>query len=119
MTHGAQPESSALQTGQAGRPCEPFRETFPEIAEAYDAMGETASDAGPMDEKTCRLVKLALSVRARQRGSVRKNTRRAIEAGAAPEELLQVVALVVTSIGFAPSVAVYSWVQEVLGRTYD
>ncbi len=91
-----------------------FRETFPEIAEAYDAMGEAASGAGPMDEKTCRLVKLALSVGARQQGSVHAHTRRAIEAGVSREELLQVVALAVTSIGFAPSVAAYSWVQEVL-----
>ncbi len=91
-----------------------FRETFPEIAEAYDTIGEAAGKAGPLDEKSRRLVKLALSVGGRQRGSVRSHARRALEAGASKEELLQVAALAVTSIGFAPSVAAYSWIQEVL-----
>ena len=93
-----------------------FRERFPKLAESYDAIGAASRDAGPLDEKTCQLVKLALAVGARQEGSVHSHTHRAVNAGASTEELLQVVALAVTSIGFAPAVAAYSWIQEALAK---
>ena len=88
---------------------ERFREEFPQLAEAYDALGAAAHQRGPLDLKTRELVKLGLAIGARQEGATRSHTRRAVEAGASREEVLQVVALAVTSIGFGPAVAAYDW----------
>jgi alkylhydroperoxidase/carboxymuconolactone decarboxylase family protein YurZ len=91
-----------------------FRERFPRIAEGYDALGTAAHESGPLDEKSRALTKLALAIGARQEGSVHSHTRRAKKAGASEDEIMQVVALAVTSIGFAPAVAAYSWMSEEL-----
>ena len=93
---------------------ERFREEFPQLAEAYDSLGAAAHEQGPLDLKTRQLVKLSLAIGGRQEGAVRSHTRRAVEAGASREEVLHVVALAVTSIGFGPTVAAYDWTTEEL-----
>ena len=91
-----------------------FRSQFPELSETLDVLGSSADDAGPLDDRTRRLVKLAIAVGGRSEGAVRSNARRALAAGATPEELLHVVALAVSTRGFPAAVAAYSWIEEVL-----
>ena len=98
---------------------EDFRKDFPELAEAYDALGKAAHENGPLDQQTRALVKLGLAIGARQEGAVRSHTRRAITAGASRGELLQVVGLAVTTVGFGPTVATYAWVKDELARLGD
>jgi alkylhydroperoxidase/carboxymuconolactone decarboxylase family protein YurZ len=93
-----------------------FRETFPELADAYDRLGTAAHEAGPLTAKARELVKLGIAIGARQEGAVHSHTRRALGNGASKEEVLQVVALAVTSIGFGPSVAAFSWVTDEFGE---
>jgi AhpD family alkylhydroperoxidase len=99
---------------QLPKPYLEFRERFPQLADAYDKLGEAAHQSGPLDEKTRQLIKLALSVGAGHEGAVHSHTRRAMDAGATKEELFQVLALAVTSIGFPPTVAAYTWVTDEL-----
>jgi len=91
-----------------------FREQFPALCENLDALGDSADGAGPLDDRTRRLVKLGIAVGAMAEGAVRSNARRALQAGATPEELLHVAALTVTTRGFPAAVAAYSWIDEVL-----
>jgi AhpD family alkylhydroperoxidase len=90
---------------------------YPEVWKAYQDFGEACSDAGPLDEKTVRLVKLALAVGAKSEGAVHSHTRRALKQGISPEELRQVALLAVTSIGWSPSMAALSWIQDVVDRS--
>jgi alkylhydroperoxidase/carboxymuconolactone decarboxylase family protein YurZ len=90
-----------------------FRERFPVLCKSLDSLAESAND-GPLDERTSRLVKLGIAIGAMAEGSVRSNARRALEAGATPEELFHVIALTVTTRGFPAAVAAYSWVEDVL-----
>ena len=85
--------------------------------ESISGFGEACSDAGPLDEKTVRLVKLALAVGAKSEGAVHSHTRRALKQGISPEELRQVALLAVTSIGWSPSMAALSWIQDVVDRS--
>lgn len=91
-----------------------FLETYPNIASAYHQLGEALSSAGPLDEKTRELVKLAIAIGARVEGSVKSHARRAKEAGASDEELKHVVLLSTTTTGFANMMAALSWVKEVV-----
>ena len=90
---------------------------YPEVWKAYQDFGEACSNAGPLDEKTVRLVKLALAVGAKSEGAVHSHTRRALKQGISPEELRQVALLAVTSIGWSPSMASLSWIQDVVDRS--
>ncbi len=92
-----------------------FRRTYPQVAEALDRLASAAEGAGPLDAKTQRLVKLGIAIGALAEGAVRSNVRRALEAGASPEEVRHVALLAITTRGFPAAVAGLGWVEEVLG----
>jgi alkylhydroperoxidase/carboxymuconolactone decarboxylase family protein YurZ len=83
------------------------------LSEKLEALAKSAN-AGPLDERTSRLVKLGIAIGAMAEGAVRSNARRALEAGATPEQLRHVIALTVTTRGFPAAVAAYSWIEEVV-----
>jgi 4-carboxymuconolactone decarboxylase len=91
-----------------------FRETYPDVANALDRVGQATDAAGPLDERTRRLVHLAIAVGALAEGAVRSNTRRALDAGATVEEIRQVALLAITTAGFPTAIAGTSWIEEVL-----
>jgi len=91
-----------------------FRKSFPAVAAALDGLGEAADGAGPLDERTARLVKLGLAVGTASQGAVRSNARKAIAAGATPEEVRHVALLAVTTCGFPAAIAGIGWIDEVL-----
>jgi AhpD family alkylhydroperoxidase len=96
------------------RPYELFRRTYPEIWKAYDRLGSLAHRAGPLDEKTRELVKLALAIGAKLEGAVHSHTRRALEAGARREAICHVVLLGLTTLGFPSTIAAMTWVEDEL-----
>ncbi len=92
-----------------------FLKAFPKVGEAWHLVGAAGKD-GPLDEKSVRLVKLAISIGTMREGAVHAGVRKALAAGATREELYQVVALSAGSIGFPSAVAVYQWVDESIPR---
>ena len=89
------------------------RDRFPEVVHALGEVGRAAEASGPLDERTRRLVKLAVSIGAGSQGGVRSNARKAREAGATPAELNQVALLSITTCGFPATVAAIGWIDEV------
>jgi 4-carboxymuconolactone decarboxylase len=94
-----------------------FRERFPAVAAAQDQLGAALADAGPLDARTQRLVKLGIAVGALAEGAVRSNVRKALADGASAEEIRHVAVLAVTTAGFPTSVAALGWIDEVLDTT--
>ena len=92
-------------------------EEYPDVWKAYQDLGEASNNAGPLDDKTVRLIKLALAIGAKSEGSVHSHTRRALRQGITHEELQQVALLAVTSIGWSSSMAALSWIQDVINRS--
>lgn len=91
-----------------------FLNNYPDVGAAYTALGEAVSNAGPLDAKTRELVKIGVSVGARMESAVRSHTRRALEAGATPEEVRHAALQATTTVGFPNMMAGLSWVDEVL-----
>jgi 4-carboxymuconolactone decarboxylase len=96
---------------------EDFVRRYPKLGRAWDLLGEAAAEAGPLDAKTQRLVKLGLAIAAKQEGAVHSAVRKALAAGAAAEELEQVVALAASLIGMPATVMVFQWVKEEVAGT--
>lgn len=90
-----------------------FTDTFPEVARAWEGIG-AAGKVGPLDEKTCRLVKLALAMGAQQEGAVHASVRKGLAMGITREELNQVVVLSAGTLGFPQTVAAYTWIKDLL-----
>ena len=72
----------------------------PEVWEAFQRLGAAASDAGPLDERTRRLVNLALAIGADSEGAIHSQCRRAMAEGLRPEELEHVAYLAITTLGW-------------------
>jgi AhpD family alkylhydroperoxidase len=84
--------------------------------EALERLGEVVKTTGPLDEKTSQLIQLAAAAASRSEGSVHSHARRAMEAGAKPEEIIHALLLLTSTIGFPNTSAALSWVHDVLGK---
>ncbi len=91
-----------------------FKEEFPKISQAYDAIGRLTAEDGPLDEKLVQLIKLGMAVASSQEGAVHSHARRALEAGATREEIRQVALLGLTTVGFPRMMAGLTWIDDVL-----
>ncbi|MCL6493209.1 MAG: carboxymuconolactone decarboxylase family protein [Ignavibacterium sp.] len=95
---------------------EKFQNEFPEVSNAYELLGKAVHNAGPLDEKTRSLIKLAISTGARLEGAVHSHTRKALEAGCSKEEIKQTIILALPTIGLPSTMAAMSWVEDILEK---
>lgn len=85
-----------------------------EVWDAYGRLSEATESAGPLDARTIRLVKLALSIGAERQGSVHSHTRRGLKLGLSPAELRHVALLAIPSLGWSAGVTGLSWINEIV-----
>lgn len=84
--------------------------------EAIENLGSTAVDEGPLDRKTAHLVKLAAAAVSGSEGAVHSHTRRALEAGAAADEIYHALLILVSTVGFPRVAAAISWADDVIRK---
>jgi alkylhydroperoxidase/carboxymuconolactone decarboxylase family protein YurZ len=89
-----------------------FEKKHPAVWEAFARLGEACHETGPLDEKTRRLVKLALAVALRQEGAVHSAARNALKSGVTREELEHVAILAITTIGWPAAHAAMTWIDD-------
>ena len=97
------------------RTYEEFTQRFPGLKQAWDAIGQ-AGDRGPLDEKTRRLVKLAVAIGAQREGATHSSVRKGLAQGLSREEMEQVVALAAGTVGLPAAVAAFTWLRDVLDK---
>jgi alkylhydroperoxidase/carboxymuconolactone decarboxylase family protein YurZ len=93
-----------------------FQKKYKKVSDAYERLGTAVHGAGPLDEKTRALVKLGISSGARLEGAVHSHVRKALDAGATPEEMRHVALLALPTIGLPSMMAAMSWIDDVLKR---
>jgi alkylhydroperoxidase/carboxymuconolactone decarboxylase family protein YurZ len=86
---------------------------LPRVWEAYETLGKSTAEAGPLDGKTRRLVKLALAIGASSEGAVHSHVRRALDEGVPKAELKQVALLAITTLGLPQAVKGLTWVEDI------
>lgn len=91
-----------------------FKQTYPDVWRAFTEFGAECHGAGPLDEKTRRVVKVALAVGAGLEGGLHSAVRKALAAGVTAEEVRHVIVLGATTIGWPATVRSWTWVQDVV-----
>ena len=91
-----------------------LKKLYPEYMSAVESLGKAVKTEGPLDEKTAQLIQLAAAATARAEGAVHSHARRAVDAGARPEEIYHAIILLTSTIGFPNVVAALSWVDDVI-----
>ena len=84
----------------------------PALWKAYRELGKAASKAGPLDERSCRLVHLALAIGLGSEGATHSHARRALTDGFTTKEIEHVALLAVTTIGWPQAMRGLSWVRD-------
>ncbi len=87
---------------------------FPDVLEAYEKMGDAVHSAGPLDDKTRALIKLAVSTGARFEGAVHSHARKALKTGCTAEEMRHTVMMSLPTIGLPSMMAALQWVDEII-----
>ncbi len=95
---------------------ESLKRQYPDFIGALDELGKAVGEAGPLSEKTRNLIQLGAAAAIRSEGAVHSHARRALSAGATPEEIRHAVIAVTSTIGFPNVVASLSWVGDVVGK---
>jgi len=91
-----------------------IRKRFKKYFKAVDSLGKAAKTSGPIKSKTSQLIQLAAAAAIRSEGAVHSHAKRALQAGAKPEEIYQAILLLTSTIGFPTVSAALSWVDDVL-----
>ncbi|MGC1455516.1 MAG: carboxymuconolactone decarboxylase family protein [Nitrospirota bacterium] len=86
------------------------------LIKAVENLGKAAKTAGPLNKKTSELVQLAAATAVRSEGSVHSHARRALTAGAKPDEIRHAIVLLTSTIGFPAVSAALSWANDVLEK---
>mgnify|MGYP001596761296 CR=1 FL=1 len=93
-----------------------FTKRFPDLAAAHEAIAKSVDQIGPLDRKTCELIKMGLSIGAGLVTATQSHTRRAKKEGASLEEIEQAILLTMNTCGFPRTVAAWQWARTALTK---
>jgi 4-carboxymuconolactone decarboxylase len=93
-----------------------IRKRFKKFYTAADNLGKATRAAGPINTKTSHLIQLAGAAAIRSEGSVHSHTRRALDAGAKPDEIYHALILLTSTIGFPTVSAALSWADDIIQK---
>ena len=80
-----------------------------QLVAAWDQLARAGRN-GPLDERTCRLLELAVAIGARDREAIRVAQARLVELAVIAEEIEQIIALAAPTIGKPATSATYGWI---------
>ena len=100
-------------------PVEAFKQDYNDVWQSFARLGECCHEAGPLDERARRLVKLALAVGAGLEGGTHSAVRNALAAGLTPDEIKHVAVLAVTTVGFPSAMRALTWIGDGLAPEDD
>jgi alkylhydroperoxidase/carboxymuconolactone decarboxylase family protein YurZ len=91
---------------------EKFKQEHPDVWKAFTALADACHKAGPLDERSRRLVKLALSVGAGLEGATHSAVRNGLAAGLTAAEMQHVAALAMSTTGFPAGMRALTWIAD-------
>jgi alkylhydroperoxidase/carboxymuconolactone decarboxylase family protein YurZ len=93
-----------------------FVERFPALGQAHEQIGMAVEASGPLDRRTCELIKIGLSIGAGLESATRSHVRRAMQHGVSEAEIEQAVLLSYNTCGWPRMVMAWRWVREQFAR---
>ena len=95
-----------------------LKKSQPDFIAAWEAIGKSVRDTGPLAPKTGHLIQLGAAAAVRSEGAVHSHVRRLLELGAKPAEIRQAIMLTAATIGFPTVMAALSWADDILDKRH-
>ena len=105
--------ASDAQTVKLPEPVAQIAREHPDLWAAFQRLGEEASQAGPLDARTRRLIHIAYAIAAGSEGAAHSH-RRAVAEGLDQAELDHVALLAITAMGWSQAIKGLTWVRDVM-----
>lgn len=93
-----------------------FQKNYPQVFEAYESLGKSVAEAGPLTARESALVKIGIACGAKLEGGLHSHCRKALDAGVNAQEIRQAVLLSTTTLGFPSMMTCLSWVDDVIEK---
>ena len=103
---------TAAREQKTPRSWQRFAARYPAVADAYDTLSDACRHAGPLDEQSVALAKLAVSVGGSIDRTVHIHAKKALRAGIPPDALRQVALIAMPTIGLARALDALRWIEE-------
>jgi alkylhydroperoxidase/carboxymuconolactone decarboxylase family protein YurZ len=91
-----------------------FAASYRDVWQAFQELGDECHSAGPLDDRTRRLIKIGIAAAAQSEGAVHSAVRQAKDAGLSDDEIRHAIILALTTIGFPRAMAAMSWADDIL-----
>lgn len=91
-----------------------MRRQYPSLVSAYESFSDATLAAGPLDERTARLIKFAVAIGARQEGAAHAAIRKALGARVPAQDLYHAAILAMPTVGFPTGTAAVTWIDDVV-----
>lgn len=89
-----------------------FKTEHSAVWNAFEELSKQCHESGPLDEKTRRLVKVALAIGAGLEGGTHSAVRHAKKSGISNAELKHLALLAITTLGFPAAMRARSWIED-------
>jgi alkylhydroperoxidase/carboxymuconolactone decarboxylase family protein YurZ len=91
-----------------------FERKYPEVAVDFSKLAKACHQAGPLDEKCRRLVKLGIAIGIGSEGDVQSHVSQAITEGITPEEIRHAILQTLTTAGFPRMIEAMMWAEDII-----
>jgi len=113
MTIPARPVDHATAADERRpRSWQRLSEEYSDVVAAYDILSDVCRHAGPLDQSTVALVKLAVSVGRGAGRTVHSHAKKALRAGADPQALRQIALVALPTVGLPAALDALRWIDE-------
>lgn len=92
---------------------------YSDVWDEFQKLSTACHEAGPLDTKTRRLVKLALSIGAGLEGATHSAVRHAVADGISAKEMEHVAVLAITTLGLPAATRGLSWIRDPITSNGD
>ena len=96
-----------------------FQKEYPDVWRAFQDLAEKCHEAGPLDEKCRKVMKLGLAIGAGLEGGTHSAVRHARAAGMSQEEIEHAVLLAISTIGWPAALRAWTWVNDDTAASED
>ncbi len=112
----AKRKTSNAKTRKLPGPFKDFITKYPDLGKAHEGIAQAIDRLGPLDRKTCELIKVGICVGAGLESALRSHVRRAMEAGVHKKSIEQAILLGMNTVGFPRTVAAWTWAHVQFNR---
>ena len=93
-----------------------FQKKYPRVAQDFGQLAQACHQAGPLDTKSRRLIKVGIAIGIGSEGDLQSHVIQALEEGVTADEIRHAILQSLTTAGFPKMIVAMRWAEEIIGK---